>query len=158
MTSVTDPYSSSRSITNTMTLKIFNKKGRNLPVSLMEFCFDSVCDLVAAFTASKAEFSLLGAVLSITQYEIISSAGRPFVFLANRGPLRPLADSPRRRLREVRIKCFKVQQLDIRHLKKLMLSKIHPHYISLMSEPVIRMAQRTIPWIVQDFLLSVTVV
>ena len=136
-----------------MALKSFLKKGRNLPVSIIEFRFDFLCDLAAAFTASNPELGLLGAVLSIAQYEIISSC-RPFVFLANPGPPRPFADSPRRRLRGVRIKHFKVKQQDIRHLKKMMLSKIHPHYISLMSESVIRMAQRIVPWIVQDFLFE----
>ena len=78
----------------------------------MEF-FDSLCDVAATFTASDPEFGLLGAVLSPAQYEIISP-GRPFTELANPGPPRPLADSPRRRFREVRIKPFEVhQQLDI---------------------------------------------
>ena len=78
-------------------------------------------------------------------------AGRPFVSLTKPGPPRPLADlSPA----STPVSPTPVQQQDIRQLTKMMLSKIHPPYISLMSEPVIRMAQRTIPWIKQDFLFE----
>ena len=121
----------------------------------MEF-FNSLCDLAATFNASDPEFGLFGAVLSPAQYDIISP-GRPFVERANPGQPRPLADGPRRRLREVQIKCFEVQQLDIRQLKKMIVLKIHFNFINLMSEPIIRMAHRSIQWIVQDFYLSGTV-
>ena len=42
----------------------------------------------------------------------------------------------------------------MRQLKKMLLLKIHSTYINLMSEPVIRMAHRSIQWIVQKFLFQ----
>ena len=152
MASVTDSYSSSTSINNIMALEHFPQEGKS-PRESYGIFFDSLCDVAATFTASDPEFGLLGAVLSPAQYEIISP-GRPFTELANPGPPRPLADSPRRRLREVRIKRFEIQQHDMRQLKKMMLFKIHSTYINLMSEPVIRMAHRSIQWIVQEFLFQ----
>jgi hypothetical protein len=122
----------------------------------MEF-FDSLCDVAATFTVSdpKLGLLLLGAVLSPAHYEIIISPGRPFTELANPGPPRPLADSPRRRLCEVRIKRFEIQQHDMQQLKKMMLFKIHSIYINLiMREPVIRMAHHSIQWIIQEFLFQ----
>jgi hypothetical protein len=42
----------------------------------------------------------------------------------------------------------------MRQLKKMMLFKIHSTYINLMREPVIRMAHRSVQWIVQEFLFQ----
>ena len=111
-----------------------------------------MCDLASTFTASNPQFGLLGAVLSAAQYEVISS-GRPFVIiLANPGPPLPLAAAPVRRTRDVNIKLFEIQQLDLRQLKKIMLVQIHSTFINLMSEPIVRMTNRSIQWITQDFL------
>ena len=69
-------------------------------------------------TALNPEFGLLGAVLSIAQYEIIPP-GNPFVLLANPGPLIPLDPiAAKRRQREFDIKVFETQQLGMRELKK----------------------------------------
>ena len=110
-----------------------------------------MCDLASTFTASNPQFGLLGAVLSAAQYEIIFP-GRPFVILANPGPPPPLAATPVRRTREVNIKLLEIQQLDLRQLKKIMLVQIHSTFINLMSEPIVRMTNRSIQWITQDFL------
>ena len=90
-------------------------------------------------------------MLSAAQYEVISP-GRPFVILANPGPPLPLAAAPVRRTRDVNIKLFEIQQLDLRQLKKIMLVQIHSTFINLMSEPIVRMTNRSIQWITQDFL------
>ncbi len=46
------------------------------------------------------------------------------------------------------------QQLGMRDLKKAGLVAIDTQYITLMSQPIIRMAKRTVQWIVQDFLFE----
>jgi hypothetical protein len=107
-------------------------------------------------TTSNPEFGLLGAVLSIAQYDIITP-GNPFVMLPNPGPLIPLDPiaENRRRQREVDMKLFETQQRGIRELKNALLAKIHAHYdVNLMSQPIIRMANWTIQWIVQDLLFE----
>ncbi len=150
MASVTDTYSSS-SINNTvMALEKFPQDGKSPSESFNPF-FDSLCDLASTFTASNSQFGLLGAVLSAAQYEVISP-GRPFVILANPGPPLPLAAAPVRRTRDVNIRHFEIQQLDLRQLKKIMLVRIHSTFINLMSESIVRMTNRSIQWITQDFL------
>ena len=54
-----------------------------------------------------------------------------------------------RRTREVNIKLLEIQQLDLRQLKKIMLVQIHSTFINLMC---VRMTNRSIQWITQDFL------
>ena len=150
MNAVTD---TSSSIINLMALQKFPQVGKSPRESYVPF-FESYCDLAASMTASNPEFGLLGAVLSIAQYEIISP-GNPFVLLANPGPLIPLDPiAANRRQREVDIKMFATQQLDMRDLKKAGLIAIDNQYITLMSQPIIRMANRTVQWIVQDFLFE----
>ena len=75
--------------------------------------------------------------------------------LPNPGPLIPLDPiAANRRQREVGIKLFEIQQRGLRELKNALLTKIHTHYVNLMSQPIICMANRTIQWIVQDFLFE----
>ena len=150
MNAVTD---TSSSIINLMALQKFPQVGKSPRESYVPF-FESYCDLAASMTASNPEFGLLGAVLSIAQYEIISP-GKPFVLLTNPGPLIPLDPiAANRRQREVDIKMFETQQLGMRDLKKAGLVAIDTQYITLMSQPIIRMANRTVQWIVQDFLFE----
>jgi hypothetical protein len=64
--------------------------------------------------------------------------------LPNPGPLIPLvpiAAANRRQQEEVGIKLFETQQ-------NALLVKIHSHYVNLMSQSIIRMANRTIQWII----------
>jgi hypothetical protein len=73
MATVNDtPASSSR---NLVAILKFPQEGKTLRESYLPF-FESVCDMVASSkTASNhQEFGLLGAVLSVAQYDIISPA------------------------------------------------------------------------------------
>jgi hypothetical protein len=108
-----------------MALEKFPQDGKS-PCESYNVFFDSLCDLASTFTASNPQFGLLGAVLSAAQYEVISP-GRPFVILANPGSPLPLAAAPVRRTRDVNIKLFEIQQLDLRQLKKIMLVQIHSY-------------------------------
>ena len=85
MTAVTD---TSASIINLIALLNFPQEGKSPRESYVPF-FESVCDFAVSLTASNPEFGLLGAVLSLAQYDIISP-GNPFVMLPNPGPLIPL--------------------------------------------------------------------
>ena len=88
-------------------------------------------------------------MLSVDQYDIISP-GIPFEILANPGPPLPLAPAADRRQREVAIKDFETQQLGLRELKQAILIAIHPQFLAPMCQPIVRMANRTIRWIMQD--------
>ena len=76
MATVTDTPATT---SNLVTILKFPQEGKTPRESYLPF-FESVCDLAASKTASNQEFGLLGAVLSIAQYEIISP-GAPFVIL-----------------------------------------------------------------------------
>ena len=76
MTAVTD---TSSSIINLIALLNFPQEGKSPRESYVPF-FESVCDFAVSLTASNPEFGLLGAVLSLAQYDIISP-GNPFVML-----------------------------------------------------------------------------
>jgi hypothetical protein len=92
MATVTDTPATT---SNLVTILKFPRKGKTPRESYFPF-FGSVCDFAASKTASNQEFGLLGAVLSIAQYEIISP-GVPFMILVNPGPLNPLANAAERR-------------------------------------------------------------
>ena len=137
---------------NLVTILKFPQEGKTPRESYLPF-FESVCDLAASKTASNQEFGLLGAVLSIAQYEIISP-GVPFVVLINPGPLNPLANAAERRQHATEVKDFETQQLGLREVKQSMLAAIHPHYVAPMCQPVVRMANRTVQWIMQESLFE----
>jgi hypothetical protein len=112
MTAVTD---TSSSIINLMALQKFPQLGKSPRESYVPF-FESYCDLAAGMTASNPEFGLLGAVLSIAQYE--KNSHRKLTICSARGPLirlDPIAAN--RWQREVDIKMFEThQQLGKREL------------------------------------------
>lgn len=145
MAYVTD--TSARSTSNIVQILQFPQEGKTPRESWLPF-FESVCDFAASKTASNQEFGLLGAVLSVDQYEQISP-GRPFEILANPGPPLPLADAAVRRQREVTIRSFETQQLGLRELKQAILLKILAQFLAPMCQPIVRMANRTVYWIIQ---------
>ena len=137
---------------NLVTILKFPQEGKTPRESYLPF-FESVCDLAASKTASNQEFGLLGAVLSIVQYEIISP-GIPFAVLVNPGPMNPLANAAERRQHTTEVKDFETQQLGLREVKQAILAAIHPHYLAPMCQPVVRMANRTVQWIMQASLFE----
>ena len=84
------------STSNLVAILKFPQEGKTPRESYLPF-FESVCDMAASKTASNQEFGLLGAVLTVAQYDIISP-GVPFIILVNPGPLNPLAPLADRRL------------------------------------------------------------
>ena len=130
----------------------FPQEGKTPRESYLPF-FESVCDLAASKTASNQEFGLLGAVLSVTQYDVISP-GVPFVVVVNPGPLNPLAPVADRRLHAAQTKNFETQQLGLREIKQSVIAAIHAHYLAPMCQPVIRMANRSVQWIMQESLFE----
>ena len=130
----------------------FPREGKSPRESYAAF-HEAVCDLAAAKTASNPRFGILGLVLTADQYDLISP-GVPFVLLPDPGPPLPLAPPAVRRQRETEIKTFEIQQKDVRDLKNALLSVIQPDYISRMSEPILRMANRSVSWIMNDFLFE----
>ena len=105
MATVTDTPATT---SNLVTILKFPQEGKTPRESYLPF-FESVCDLAASKTASNQEFGLLGAVLSIAQYEIISP-GAPFVILVNPGPLDLPAKAAERRQHTTDVKNFETQQ------------------------------------------------
>ena len=149
MATVTDtPIATS----NLVSILKFPQEGKTPRESYLPF-FESVCDFAASKTASNQEFGLLGAVLSIAQYEIISP-GVPFLILVNPGPLDPSANAAERRQHTADVKDFETQQLGLREVKQAMLVQIHPHYVAPMCQPVVRMANRSVQWIMQHSLFE----
>ena len=140
------------SSSNLVTMLKFPQEGKTPRESYLPF-FESVCDVAASKTASNQEFGLLGAVLTVAQYDIISP-GVPFIILVNPGPLNPLAPPAERRLHAAQTKEFETQQLGLREIKQSLVTAIHAHYLAPMCQPVIRMANRTIQWIMQDSLFE----
>ena len=92
------------SSSNLVTMLKFPQEGKTPRESYLPF-FESVCDVAASKTASNQEFGLLGAVLTVAQYDIISP-GVPFIILVNPGPLNPLAPPAERRLHAAQTKEF----------------------------------------------------
>ena len=121
MATVNDTPASSTS--NLVTILKFPQEGKTPRESYLPF-FESVCDLAASKTASNQEFGLLGAVLSVAQYDIISP-GVPFVVLVNPGPLNPLAHAADRRHHAAQTKDFETQQLGLREIKQSIIAAIH---------------------------------
>ena len=109
MATVTDTPATT---SNLVTILKFPQEGKTPRESYLPF-FESVCDLAASKTASNQEFGLLGAVLSIAQYEIISPGGVPVMILVNPGPLEPLANAAERRQHTTDVKNFETQQLGL---------------------------------------------
>ena len=105
----------SATTSNLVTILKFPQEGKTPRESYLPF-FESVCDFAASKTASNQEFGLLGAVLSIAQYEIIS-LGVPFMILINPGPLDLLANAAERRQHTTDAKNFETQQLGPKYRK-----------------------------------------
>ena len=116
------------SSSNLVTMLKFPQEGKTPRESYLPF-FESVCDVAASKTASNQEFGLLGAVLTVAQYDIISP-GVPFIILVNPGPLNPLAPPAERRLHAAQTKEFETQQLGLREIKQSLVTAIHAHYLA----------------------------
>ena len=76
------------------------------------------------------------------------------VILANPGPPLPLDLAAVRRQRESAIKEYETQQAGLRELKQAILAAIHPQFVAPMCQPIVRMANRTIQWIIQEALFE----
>ena len=142
MTSINDgSYTNS---TNVALVK-FPQDGKS-PRESFEPFFVSLCDLAASKTTLNPVLGEIGAVLTPVQYATISPV--PYVILPNPGPPLPHAPAAERREREDEIKNFEKQQTAFREIKLPMMQMIQSEYLTLMSEPILRMANRSIFWIV----------
>jgi len=75
MATVNDTPASS---SNLVAILKYPREGKTPRESYLPF-FESVCDLAASKIASNQEFGLLGAVLSVAQYDNIISPGVPSI-------------------------------------------------------------------------------
>ena len=122
----------------------FPQAGKTPRESYSEF-FDSLCDIAGQYRKSHATLGLLGLVLTEEQYAEISDD--PFVLREDPGPPNPRSGPNRRAAHAAVTQRFRDQQEDIMNLKSKLLSPISPDIITRMSQPILKMTGRDIPWI-----------